>query len=360
MPVMIWMRCEERVTEQRAPVVPQDAAALVGAGLTVVVEESAHRVFGIEEYAAVGCRVVAAGSWVDAPDDVVVLGIKELPDEPVALRHRHVYFAHAYKGQTGARALLRRFAAGGGTLLDVEYLLDETGRRLVAFGYWAGFVGAALAVLHARGRLQAPLRPMSRAELEAALAPSETDHRRALVVGALGRSGSGARDALAAAGLQATAWDLAETRQLDRAALLGHDLLVNTVLATSPGTAFVRPEDVADPSRVLSVIGDVSCDVTSACNVLPIYDEVTTWSRPVRRLHDGPPLDLLAIDNLPSLLPREASADFSAALTPLLPALADLANGAASPSAELSVWRRCRDLFVEAVGEAATRSRPEA
>ncbi len=41
---------------------------------------------------------------------------------------------------------LRSFARGGGTLLDLEFLQDEKGRRLAAFGYHAGFAGAALAL----------------------------------------------------------------------------------------------------------------------------------------------------------------------------------------------------------------------
>ena len=52
-------------------------------------------------------------------------------------------FGHAYKGQPDGQKLLSRFAAGGGILYDLEYLTDETGRRVAAFGYWAGFAGAA-------------------------------------------------------------------------------------------------------------------------------------------------------------------------------------------------------------------------
>ena len=50
-------------------------------------------------------------------------------------------FGHAYKGQHSGRALLQRFKAGGGTLYDLEYLVDEDGRRVAAFGYWAGYAG---------------------------------------------------------------------------------------------------------------------------------------------------------------------------------------------------------------------------
>ncbi|MFF4587290.1 saccharopine dehydrogenase [Streptomyces sp. NPDC001388] len=334
----LWLRHEVRTTERRTPVVPDDARRLVEAGLDLTVEESPQRIFPVEEYEAVGARVAPAGSWVSAPPGTVVLGLKELPDEPVELTHRHIFFGHAYKRQPGAAALLRRFAAGGGALLDLEYLVDEQGRRLAAFGFWAGYLGAALAVLHHRDRLTAPLRPTGRDELDETLRPAPGDEEfTALVVGALGRSGRGARAAFATAGAGPTCWDLAETRDLDRRALLGHDVLVNCVLATSPVPPFVREEDLDDPARRLRTLSDVTCDVGSPLNVLPVYDRTTEWTDPVRRLRKEPPLDLIAIDNLPSLLPRESSTDFSAAL---LPQLLEFPGGGA--------WARCLDRFDQA------------
>ncbi|MFG2622053.1 saccharopine dehydrogenase [Streptomyces sp. NPDC048507] len=322
--IHLWMRHEARPTERRAPLTPEDAARLVGAGVRITVEESQQRAFPLAAYAAAGCATAPTASWHEqAPDTAHVLGLKELPSGPdaPALRHRHIYFAHAYKGQAGAGALLSRFTAGGGALLDLEYLTDEAGRRVAAFGYWAGYVGAALAVLHHRGALTTPLRPTDRASLDALLASGGTagDPTTALVVGALGRSGRGACDALERAGLAPTRWDLPETRSLDRAALLAHDLMVNTVLTTTPVAPFLAKADLDDPARRLSVLSDVTCDVTSDCNVLPVYDETTTWTEPVRTLRaEAPRLDLIAIDNLPSLLPVEASTAFSAELAPHL------------------------------------------
>ncbi|MFD5595220.1 saccharopine dehydrogenase [Streptomyces griseorubiginosus] len=338
----LWLRHEVRSTERRTPLVPSDARRLVEAGARLTVEESPQRIFPIERYEAAGCAVAPAGSWVsEAPRDAVVVGLKELPDEPAALTHRHVYFGHAYKQQPGAPELLRRFAAGGGALLDLEYLVDDQGRRLAAFGYWAGYLGAALAVLQHRGRLTAPLTPTSQEELEEVLRPVAGDEEfTALVVGALGRSGRGARVALRAAGVDPTCWDLDETRNLDRPALLAHDLLVNCVLATSPVPPFVREEDLDDPARSLRTLSDVTCDVGSPLNVLPVYDRVTEWTEPVRRLHKEPPLDLIAIDNLPSLLPEESSTGFSGSLLPLL-----LEFGTGGP------WGRCLERFRQACRE---------
>lgn len=366
----LWIRHETRPHEQRAPVAPEDVARLVAAGVRVTVEASPDRVFPIEAYAAAGAERAPAGSWVNAPDEVVVLGLKELPDEPTELRHRHVYFGHAFKGQPGARALLDRFVAGGGTLLDLETLVDEHGRRVAAFGVWAGYVGAALAVLHRRGLLEVPLRPTTREELDRRLVESRREagsggatgtggeaasggeagsggatgsrgesrdgqDTTALVIGTLGRSGRGAVAALELAGVTPTRWDVSETRVLDKPALLRHDILVNCVLATEPIPPFVAPDDATDPTRRLSVIADVTCDVGSELNVLPVNTELTSWEHPVRRLADEPPLDVIAIDNLPSLLPAESSRDFSAALTPHL-----LTLGSDDP-----VWQRALEAF---------------
>ncbi|MEU0193398.1 saccharopine dehydrogenase [Streptomyces afghaniensis] len=334
----LWLRHEARTTERRTPVVPDDARRLVDNGVALTVEDSPQRVFPIEEYEAAGCRVAPAGSWVSAPRDAVVLGLKELPGEPAQLAHRHIFFGHAYKSQPGAAGLLRRFAAGGGALFDLEYLVDDTGRRLAAFGFWAGYLGAALAVLQHRGRLRAPLTPTTKEALDETLKPSADDAEfTGLVIGALGRSGRGARAAFAAAGSDPSCWDLAETRDLDRRALLEHDVMVNAVLATSPVPPFLREQDLDTRGRRLRTLCDVTCDVGSPLNVLPVYDETTDWDEPVRRLREEPPLDLIAIDNLPSLLPLESSADFSAALLPHL-----LGFGVTGP------WGRCLDRFRQA------------
>ncbi len=341
----LWMRHEVRETERRAPIVPADVRRLTDAGIELTVEDSPQRAFPIADYVAAGCSVAEAGSWVDAPSDVIVVGLKELPDEPARLVHRHVFFGHAYKGQDGAAELLRRFEAGGGSLLDIEYLVDDNGRRLAAFGYWAGYVGAALAVLRRRGQLT-PLEPLSKSALDASLAGGGP--LKALVVGALGRCGRGATDALAVAGAATTAWDVEETRNLDKPALLAHDVLVNAVLTSTPVPPFLTPADLDAPGRRLSVVSDVTCDVTSDCNVLPIYDTHTSWQEPARPLRDG--LDIIAIDNLPSLLPTEASVAFSAELTPQL-ALLGASSGAGALAAP---WQRCLADFHAAIAKENT------
>jgi saccharopine dehydrogenase (NAD+, L-lysine-forming) len=306
--------------------VPADAATLVAAGHRVTIEQSATRAIDTAGYRAAGCEVAPTGSWPAAPSSAVVVGIKELPDAPAPLRHTHVFFAHAFKGQAGAQEVLGRFVRGGGALLDVEYLRGANGHRSVAFGYWAGYVGAALAVLHARHDLRIPLMPTTKKALDEILlasaearAPRAPAVQTALVIGSRGRSGRGARDALTAAGISVTGWDRAETRALDRDALLQHDVLANCVVTDSPQEPFLTSADLDRPRRALRVVADVTCDVTSTHNLIPVNTATTTWEAPVRTVGSpGRAVDVIAIDNLPSLLPVEASTGFSAELTPLI------------------------------------------
>jgi len=79
----------------------------------------------------------------------------------------------------------------------------------------------------------------------------------------------------------------------------------------------------------LRVIGDISCDVEGAieCTVkatspgdpLFVYEPLTGN---VADGHEGPGVVVLAVDILPSELPREASVDFSRILKPFIPAIA--------------------------------------
>ncbi len=89
-----------------------------------------------------------SGSWkTSAPADAYIYGLKELPENDASpLSHAHIMFAHCYKQQAGWKDVLTRFKSGNGTLLDLEFLVDERGRRVAAFGYYAGFAGSAVGI----------------------------------------------------------------------------------------------------------------------------------------------------------------------------------------------------------------------
>ena len=328
----LWVRAEERANEERVGLTPAGAAALIAAGLRVTVEDSRQRVIPLAGYAEAGCAVAPEGSWRQAPADALVFGLKELPEDGTALPHRHIMFGHAFKGQPAGQDLLRRFRAGGGTLYDLEYLVDGQGRRLAAFGYWAGFAGAAVALkcLAAQPGLCAPVaRYAGRADMVADVARDLGAARpRVIVIGAKGRVGSGAADMCEAVGLSVTRWDIAETAHGGPfPEVLAHEVFLNCILAR-PGCPVFVPADTVTLPRSLRVIGDIACDPTSDFSPIKVYDRVTDWATPALRVHGSPILDVMAIDNLPSLLPLEASEDFAAQLLPVLLTLPVIEGGA--------------------------------
>ena len=336
----LWVRAEQRPNEERVGLTPEGAAALVRAGLRVTVEESAVRAIPIDGYRAAGCEIVAENLWPKAPPDAIIFGLKELPEDGTPLVHRHIMFGHAYKGQPAGRELLKRFKAGGGTLYDLEYLVDETGRRVAAFGYWAGFAGAAVALkcwaAQQRGGIAGPVarypgKSALIADLEAEVAGLARP--RAIIIGALGRVGTGAADLCGQMGMAVTKWDMAETASGGPfPEVLEHDIFLNCILARPGCPVFVPASARTDP-RKLSVIGDIACDPTSDFSPIKVYDRATDWNAPALRVADDPPLDVTAIDNLPSLLPVESSEDYAAQLLPSLMTLPDLASG---------VWGRAK------------------
>ena len=243
----LWVRAEQRPNEERVGLTPEGAAALIAAGLRVTVEESSVREIAIAGYRDAGCTIAPENTWPEAPRDAIIFGLKELPEDGTALPHRHIMFGHAFKGQPAGQVLLRRFRAGGGTLYDLEYLVDEAGRRVAAFGYWAGYAGAAVALkcwaAQARGGLAGPVAKYpGRAALLADLAADlgQGSRPRAIVIGALGRVGTGAVDLCAAMGVPVTRWDMAETAHGGPfPEVLAHDIFLNCILARPGCPVFV-------------------------------------------------------------------------------------------------------------------------
>lgn len=345
--VHLWVRAEQRPNEERVGLTPEGAAALIAKGFRVTVEESPVRALPLAPYLAAGCERAPYASWPEAPSDAIVFGLKELPEDGTPLRHRHILFGHAYKGQPAGPALLKRFRDGGGTLYDLESLVDERGRRVAAFGYWAGFAGAGVSVkAWAAQQAGGICPPVHRhADKEAMIADLAADlagrKPTALIIGALGRVGTGAADLLEALGLSVTRWDMAETASGGPfPEVLAHDLFFNCILAR-PGCPVFVPADAGTRARRLTVIGDIACDPGSAYNPVPVYDRATDWAAPVLRVAENPPLDVMAIDNLPSLLPVESSEDFAAQLLPHLMAL---------DAPEQGVWGRARAEFERFAG----------
>ena len=340
----LWLRAEHRENEKRVGLTPQGATQLIMKGIRVSVEASDTRIISTKDYKDAGCEIVSAGSWENAPEDVIIFGLKELPNNDTPLKHSHIMFGHAFKGQVSGKKLLKKFKSGGGTLYDIEYLTQDTGKRVAAFGYWAGFAGAYVSIKVWISQLKKEECPPLSAFNDKRKLLKEISNEinsvntlpSAIVIGSLGRVGTGVCDFCEESSLNIKKWDLVETSSGGPfPEVLNHEILFNCVVATPNTPVFFQPNFI-DSKRKLRVIGDIACDPDSDYNPIPIYNEPTTWTNPGLKIANDPPLDIMAIDNLPSLLPKESSIDFAEQIFPYLMQLVDKNYG---------VWQRAKQVF---------------
>lgn len=362
--VTLHLRSETKPLEHRSALTPTVVRKLVDKGFKVNVERSPERIFDDAEFESANATLVPEGSWPNAPEDHIIIGLKELEDkDPFPLRHTHIQFSHCYKNQGGWQDVLGRFPRGGGTLYDMEFLADANGRRVAAFGYHAGYAGAALALMDWAWQIEHGEQPalpgkspyQYKSDLDKEVKEQVTkgirqiggEPPRVLIIGSLGRCGRGAIECCLQAGLlegSILQWDLAETSHGGPFVEIREaDIFINCVYLDKEIPHFISVDFLKQGRRNLSVVCDVSCDTTNPNNPIPFCDKPTTFDKPTITLpqFSAPPLSYVTIDHLPSLLPRESSEAFSAAL---LPSLLELPNRSSAP-----VWQKAEQLFIEKV-----------
>ncbi|KAI8909012.1 hypothetical protein EDD86DRAFT_206679 [Gorgonomyces haynaldii] len=357
--VHLWLRAETKPNEMRTGLTPSACKILKQNNFRITVERCEQRIFKDSEYEALGLELVEKGSWRTAPASAYVIALKELPENDFSpLVHAHIMFAHCYKNQDGWDKVLQRFVDGKGLLLDLEFLALNN-RRVAAFGYYAGFAGSAVGLDVWAHQILFPntvypkINPFGSEDDLATYIKQRLEAAKAkvgrlpsvMVMGALGRCGSGACDFAVKAGLPAEniiRWDMEETKKGGPfPEILQSDIFVNCIYLSKPIPPFFTKEMLDNQERRLSVVADVSCDATNPHNPIPIYFGATTFDKPLIRVETKtkPEVDVIAIDHLPSLLPREASERFC---EDLLPTLLQLQDRKAS-----SVWNDAEALYEE-------------
>ncbi|NLP58807.1 NAD(P)-dependent oxidoreductase [Lutibacter sp. B1] len=105
--------------------------------LTINVESSEDRFFTDEDYKNEGIKVVN-----NVLDCDVLLGVKEVPINYLVPNKKYFFFSHTIKKQKYNRKLLQSILSKNIELYDHEVIVNKKGQRLVAFGRYAGIVGA--------------------------------------------------------------------------------------------------------------------------------------------------------------------------------------------------------------------------
>ncbi|MBA6152792.1 NAD(P)-dependent oxidoreductase [Gelidibacter maritimus] len=102
-----------------------------------IVESSDIRVFPDAAYEALGFQVTDDVSNAD-----VLLGVKEVPIDALVPDKKYFFFSHTIKKQSYNRSLLQAILDKNIQLFDHETIVKQSGTRLIGFGRYAGLVGA--------------------------------------------------------------------------------------------------------------------------------------------------------------------------------------------------------------------------
>lgn len=318
----IIIRREYKINEFRVPLIPIDCKKCSEIGITVYVEKSSQRCIPDEDYKNNGCILIEDFTVLVLPkNETLVIGIKELDySNSRLLPWCHLYFTHIFKNQVGSEEIIAKLESNRSVVYDYEYFLNKNQKRIIAFGYWAGFIGTALGLLQyyykSINQDIKNLKPYK----DASILFEEVEYFKHFfrkinigIIGVNGRSGKGSRFLLERLGLLNIH---GYSRASDKEPLKQHNIIINCIkLSPEDNDIFISDEKLHNFEK-LGVIVDVSCDILAINNPIRLNYQGTTFETPVYKINDK--LDIIAIDNLPSLLPKDSSEEFSAKLQKII------------------------------------------
>ncbi len=322
----------------------------------IIVEPSPIRVFDDSEYQAVGIDVATKMEECD-----VLLGVKEVPIEALVPNKKYFFFSHTIKKQPYNRDLLRAILEKNIELYDHEVITNPKGQRLVAFGRYAGIVGAYNGV-RAYG-LKYDLFDLPKAEdlkdqseLIQELNKVQLPNIKILLTGK-GRVGNGAKEMLDAMnlkkvnvaeylseeftepvycqidaseynkrkdGVRGNKADFFENPEEYKSNFFRFAEVTDFYIAGhfyGDGAPYLYTrEDAKHPNFKIKVVADISCDIDGpvATTIQPstIADPIYGYHPETESVVDYLNTDaiaVMAVDNLPAELPRDASDGFGEA-----------------------------------------------
>lgn len=342
--------------DRRVPFSPTQAAEIMSRfpHVKVVCQQSDIRCFSDLEYQQHDVEVI---EHVD--DCNILMGIKEVPITSLIKGKTYLFFSHTMKKQPHNSGLLRTILKKGITLIDYEALKDGDGKRLVAFGRYAGIVGSynCLWMYGNRYNLFSLKRAMDcydYDDLKKEFSKVKLPAVKIIVTGS-GRVSRGSEEVLQLVGIRKITpseflknsynepvyaqlgskdyylhkeskpfdrKDFYNTPQHFKSDFLKYahkaDILINGTFWNPESPRLFSKEDMLDPSFRIKVIADISCDINGSVPATikatdvynPVYDYNPFTQSAEPPYSDEKNISVMAVDNLPCELPRNASADF--------------------------------------------------
>ena len=326
----------------------------------IVVQSSEIRAFTDDEYRKAGVKVVD-----DLSDCDVLFGIKEAQIDSLIPDKHYFFFAHIAKMQEYNRPLLQAMLAKNLTFSDYEYLVDETGERVCAFGWWAGVVGVYYTLRGYMLRmgqdfLPKPGRTFTLAEMRTILSTAPLPKVKVLITGK-GRVAQGAIYTLHECGAQElTLEQFMSDEPVEK--LSFYRAYINELVKRKDGKAFDRQDFRSHPEAYesdfikfakhtdifipchfwdphapvyleqgdfikynlpIKVIGDITCDICGsvkstvrpATHAEPYYDFNPVTCHEEAPFSSPENITVMAVDTCPNALAIDASKYFGDMLT---------------------------------------------
>ena len=313
---LIFLRKEINKNETRTPLVPKDIKILKDDGFIIYVQSSENRIYDDKEYEKNGAIITDKNWYSEEFNNFLIIGIKELDNLNKLNKHKHLYFSHCYKRQENAKLILDSFSKSNSIIYDFEYFVNNK-KRMIAFGYFAGLVGAILGLKQYSNKIKKieNINNLSSwKSLDDMINFINGDdylilkNSKIAIIGPEGRCGKGVQFILDKLNLNYIKITKEDYNLLDV------DIIYNCILLDETYNKIWFNKETKFNKNL--VITDISCDYNKNNNPIKIYNQETTWSKPVFNYNQF--VDIIAISNLPSLLPLESSNDFSSKCLDLL------------------------------------------
>jgi saccharopine dehydrogenase (NAD+, L-lysine-forming) len=320
----------------------------------VYCQDSAVRCFANSEYVAVGSEILSSMEQCD-----ILMGIKEVPVGELIENKTYLFFSHTIKKQPYNRKVLQEIIKKRIRLIDYEALKDKQGNRLVAFGRYAGIVGAynglwTFGQRFGGFKLRRAFECFDVNDLKLELRKVILPSIKIILTGA-GRVGRGAMETLDTAGIRKVSPADFLGRQFDGPVYVqlssadyhtrvqgGHfnreefhqhpdryhsyfadftkvsDVLMAGAFWNPEAPVLFTRADMLSKEFKIKIIADITCDIEGsipstkkASSIIdPIYDYDPQADSVQPPLSDERFVTVMAVDNLPCELPRSASEEF--------------------------------------------------
>lgn len=321
--------------------------------LEIKVESSDIRIIPDEAYQKEGFEI-----RTDVSDCDVILGVKEVPIHALIPNKKYFFFSHTFKKQPYNRKLLQTILAKNIELYDHEVITAQNNARLIGFGYYAGIVGSYNGIRTYGLKYDLFDMPKSK-DLPDKVALIKELHKinlpaiKILLTGT-GRVGNGAKEMLDAMYIKQVSVESFLTEQFEEPVYVQLDVLdynrrkdgvqkdmfdffdhpeeydsdfkrftriADFFIAghyhNDAAPDFYTVNDTQNPKFNIKVVADISCDIGSPISSTlrastianPIYGyNPKTGEEADYKVETN--LAVMAVDNLPAELPKDASDGF--------------------------------------------------